>query len=348
MAAIDAERWLESQGEVSASLHHLDRLRQVHDALQSRDPKNLESSQQLLAEVEHLLNHSGLTDEQMDHLLRENIEMASELFRFVIEQKTPPRSVEDVTKDLQRLLADYEATASKTLAPATWQEFRQVIGSLMAMSPADQAALQATGLDFAKIVAIASLDGTIPKAHDVLAQIAELQNRVATIDGSAADRWSILETTADEIENLRSEIAALQTPERAVFDSTGPAALVQLEKTLNGWLDPKSIEITDTNFAAEVENFPGSFLLKMGAEWCAPCRQMAPHFSKVADENRDSTLRLGRLDIDQAPTVAAQFGVRSVPTLILFKDGKELRRHLGFMNESQIRDFLAGEEPKSL
>ena len=75
------------------------------------------------------------------------------------------------------------------------------------------------------------------------------------------------------------------------------------------------------------------------AAWCAPCRAMAPAFEQLAGEMK-TQVRFGKLDTEQAQEVAARFGIRSIPTMILFRGGREVARTAGAMDARGIRSWL--------
>jgi thioredoxin 1 len=96
------------------------------------------------------------------------------------------------------------------------------------------------------------------------------------------------------------------------------------------------LTLTDSNFQQQTKN--KVVLVDFWAEWCAPCRMMAPVLNEVAEElNRNS--HIGKLNIEQYQSMAQKFNVRSIPTLILFKDGKEVKRFVGIKQ----KDFLLKE-----
>lgn len=94
----------------------------------------------------------------------------------------------------------------------------------------------------------------------------------------------------------------------------------------------KIITLTDQNFANQVKN--KLILVDFWAPWCAPCRMMAPILNEVANEVDDAFV--GKLDVEKHQANASKFQVRSIPTLILFKNGKEIDRFVGVKN----KDFL--------
>ena len=96
------------------------------------------------------------------------------------------------------------------------------------------------------------------------------------------------------------------------------------------------LTLTDTNFQQQTKN--KVVLVDFWAEWCAPCKMMAPVLNDVADELNGNS-HVGKLNIEQYQSMAQKFNVRSIPTLILFKNGKEVKRFVGIKQ----KDFLLKE-----
>jgi thioredoxin 1 len=99
------------------------------------------------------------------------------------------------------------------------------------------------------------------------------------------------------------------------------------------------LEINDGNFETEVLGSKEPFLLDFSAVWCGPCKALAPIVDKVADELKGK-VRVGKLDIDDSPGVATKFAIKSVPTILVFKNGKESGRHVGLTNKETLVKLL--------
>ena len=95
------------------------------------------------------------------------------------------------------------------------------------------------------------------------------------------------------------------------------------------------IEITDSDFAAQAENSALPVLLDFYADWCGPCRMLAPTIEELARE-WEGKWRVLRADVDRAPELARRFGILSVPTLVLLRDGQERDRLVGGQSREQI------------
>ena len=95
----------------------------------------------------------------------------------------------------------------------------------------------------------------------------------------------------------------------------------------------KILTLTDTNFQQQTKN--KVVLVDFWASWCAPCRMMAPILNDVASE-LSGDMYVGKVNVDQCQALASKFRVRSIPTLILFKNGKEINRFVGVKQ----KDFL--------
>ena len=99
------------------------------------------------------------------------------------------------------------------------------------------------------------------------------------------------------------------------------------------------LEINDGNFEAQVLKAEQPFLLDFSAVWCGPCKVLAPIVEKLATEY-EGKVKVGKLDIDDSPSVASKFGIRGVPTVLVFKGGKEVGRHVGVTNKETLIKLL--------
>jgi thioredoxin 2 len=95
------------------------------------------------------------------------------------------------------------------------------------------------------------------------------------------------------------------------------------------------LTVTDENFAREVEGATLPVLLDLWAAWCGPCRVIAPVVEQVAAELA-GRVKVGKLNVDENPQTAARFGVRSIPTLLIFKNGREADRLVGALPKQEI------------
>jgi thioredoxin 1 len=101
------------------------------------------------------------------------------------------------------------------------------------------------------------------------------------------------------------------------------------------------IELNDSNFDAEVSKSAQPVLVDFGATWCGPCKVLAPIVEKLADESVGK-YKICKVDIDEAPGITAKFGVRGVPTVIVFKNGERSGQHVGVTNKENLLKMLEG------
>jgi thioredoxin 1 len=99
------------------------------------------------------------------------------------------------------------------------------------------------------------------------------------------------------------------------------------------------VEVTDSNFQTEVLGSKIPVLVDFWAAWCAPCRAIAPHVEALA-KDYDGKVRVGKCDIDSNSEVASQYDIRSIPTLLVFKDGKVAGQVVGAVPRAKIEDMI--------
>ena len=101
----------------------------------------------------------------------------------------------------------------------------------------------------------------------------------------------------------------------------------------------KPVTIEEGNFDLEVLQSKIPVLVDFWAQWCGPCRMVAPVIEELAQEY-EGRVSFGKVDVDQNPKIASQYGVMSIPTLILFKDGKPVSNIVGFRPKAQLKQSL--------
>lgn len=100
-----------------------------------------------------------------------------------------------------------------------------------------------------------------------------------------------------------------------------------------------AVHITDSDFEAQVIKSEKPVMVDFFAEWCGPCKMAAPIIDELSEEYKDKVV-IGKLDVDESQQAAMQYGVMSIPTVIVFKDGKEVDRKVGFAGKAGYVDLL--------
>lgn len=100
-----------------------------------------------------------------------------------------------------------------------------------------------------------------------------------------------------------------------------------------------ALHLTETTFDAELARHPGLLLVDFWAEWCAPCRMVAPVLEELVAESAGA-LTLAKVNVDDNPGLAARYGIRSIPTILFMKGGKVLDQVIGAVPKGQLRKKL--------
>jgi thioredoxin 1 len=100
-----------------------------------------------------------------------------------------------------------------------------------------------------------------------------------------------------------------------------------------------TVKVTDANFKSEVMGADRPVVVDFWAEWCGPCKMIAPILDELADQYKDK-IRIAKLNIDDNPATPPKFNIRGIPTLILFKNGTVEAQKVGAVTKSQLAAFL--------
>lgn len=98
-------------------------------------------------------------------------------------------------------------------------------------------------------------------------------------------------------------------------------------------------KVTDASFKADVLDAAGTVVVDFWAEWCGPCRMIAPALEEIASE-LDGKVKILKLNVDENQQTAIKYGVRSIPTLILFKDGKQASTQIGAAPKGKLTEWI--------
>ncbi len=98
------------------------------------------------------------------------------------------------------------------------------------------------------------------------------------------------------------------------------------------------LKITSNNFEKEILNSKKTTIVDFYADWCTPCKMMSPIIDNIAEET--DNINVGKLNVDEEENIAIKYNVMSIPTIIIFKDGKEIKRFVGVTNKEVILNEL--------
>ncbi len=99
------------------------------------------------------------------------------------------------------------------------------------------------------------------------------------------------------------------------------------------------VKVSDDSFEQDVLSASGPVLVDYWAEWCGPCKMIAPVLDEIADEY-DGKLTIAKLNVDENPNTPPQYGIRGIPTLMLFKDGEVAGTKVGSVSKTQLNEFI--------
>jgi len=103
--------------------------------------------------------------------------------------------------------------------------------------------------------------------------------------------------------------------------------------------EQKIVDVDETSFAAEVLESDRPVLVDFGAKWCGPCRALTPVLERLAAE-RAETVKVARVDVDDAPALVVRYGIRSTPTVAVFRHGEKTAQHVGLTTKERLLKLL--------
>ena len=105
-------------------------------------------------------------------------------------------------------------------------------------------------------------------------------------------------------------------------------------------MSERVLTVTDDSFASDIEKSEGLAIVDFWATWCGPCRIVSPLIDQLADEYRDRGVTVGKVDVDSNPGTSARFGVRSIPSILFFKDGRHVDTVIGAVPRAHLEEKI--------
>lgn len=101
------------------------------------------------------------------------------------------------------------------------------------------------------------------------------------------------------------------------------------------------MQLNEQNFQTEIKNFSGIALVDFFATWCGPCRMLAPIIEELAEEYKNNPeVKIGKINVDENQALAEEYGVMSIPTLILFKNGQKIETIIGLRDKETLKELI--------
>jgi thioredoxin 1 len=102
-----------------------------------------------------------------------------------------------------------------------------------------------------------------------------------------------------------------------------------------------TVKVTDSSFEADVIQSSEPVVVDFWAEWCGPCRMIGPALEDIANDMQGK-VKIAKVNVDENPAIAAKYGIRSIPTLLLFKDGKQVNQKVGAAPKGDLQRWIQG------
>jgi thioredoxin 1 len=102
-----------------------------------------------------------------------------------------------------------------------------------------------------------------------------------------------------------------------------------------------TVKVTDSSFEADVIQSSEPVVVDFWAEWCGPCRMIGPALEDIANDMQGK-VKIAKVNVDENPGIAAKYGIRSIPTLLLFKDGKQVNQKVGAAPKGDLQRWIQG------